>query len=66
MNKKKVIILISIILLVAIVATCLTIYFMRRAKYVYDIVEVSSIEYNTVRTDNRYGVIDRNGNIMVI
>ncbi len=65
MNKKKVIILISIILLVAIVATCLTIYFMRRAKYVYDIVEVSSIEYNTVRTDNRYGVIDRNGNIII-
>ena len=65
MNKKRVLVLISMIILIVVVAIVLTIYFMKRAKYVYDVVEVSNIEYNTVKIDNRYGVIDKNGNIIV-
>lgn len=65
MNKKKILVLISMIILIVVVAIVLTIYFMKRAKYVYDVVEVSNIEYNTVKIDNRYGVIDKNGNTIV-
>lgn len=65
MNKKKIIILISIILIIAIVVTFLIIYFIKRSKYVYDVVNVSNIEYNTVKIDDRLGIIDGNGNIVI-
>lgn len=65
MNKKKVITIICIIIIVTIITIILTLYFNKRAKYVYDIEEVKHIEYNTINIDNRYGVIDGNGNILV-
>ena len=65
MKKKKIIILVCIILLIAIIATLLTIYFVKRSKYVFDIVEVTNIEYNTVNIDGRYGVINGNGDIVI-
>ena len=65
MNKKKIIIVICVILLIAIIATFLTIYFIKRSKYVFDIVEVSNIEYNAVNIDDRYGVINGNGEIVI-
>ena len=65
MNKKKLIITVFIIVTVAIICTVLAIYFRKRAKYVYDIEQVSHIEYNTINVDNRYGVIDGKGNIII-
>ena len=65
MNKKKIIILVCIILVIAIIATLLTIYFVKRSKYVFDIVDVTNIEYNTVNIDGRYGVVNRNGDIVI-
>lgn len=65
MNKKKLIITVFIIVTVAIICTVLAIYFSKRAKYVYDIEQVSHIEYNTINVDNRYGVIDGKGNIII-
>ena len=65
MNKKKIMILTSIILVFVIIATILTIYFIKRSKYIYDIEEVSHIEYNTINIDNRYGVINGKGNIII-
>lgn len=65
MNKKKIIILIIIILIIAIIATFLTMYFLKRAKYVYDVVDVSEIKYNVIRVDGKSGVIDDNGNVII-
>lgn len=65
MNKKKIIILIIIILIIAIIATFLIMYFLKRAKYVYDIVDVSEIKYNVIRVDGKSGVIDDNGNVII-
>ncbi len=65
MKKKKVIIIIGIILIIAIIATCLTIYFMKRAKYVFDVAQITDIKYNTVNIEGRYGVIDGEGNIVI-
>ena len=65
MNKKKIIILIIIILIIAIIATFLIMYFLKRAKYVYDVVDVSEIKYNVIRVDGKSGVIDDNGNVII-
>ena len=66
MNKKKLIILISIIVVVIIaVVIGLIMYFNKRAKYIYDIEKVTNIEYNTLNIDNKYGVIDGEGNIII-
>ena len=65
MNKKKIVILVIIILIIAIIATILTMYFAKRAKYIYDIEIVSNVEYNTINVNNRYGVIDGKGNIII-
>lgn len=64
MNKKKIIIIIVIIVLIAIIAMLIS-YFNKRAKYVYDIEVVTDIKYNTICINNRYGVIDENGEIII-
>lgn len=65
MNKKKVILLVGIIVIIIAIATFLTIYFSNRAKYIYEIEKVTDINYNLIKENNRYGVIDREGNVLV-
>ena len=65
MNKKKIIIIAIVVVLVVALAIGLTIYFMKRAKYVYDIEMVSDIKYNVINVDNRVGVIDGSGNVVI-
>ena len=65
MNKKKVILLVGIIVIIIAIATFLTIYFSNRAKYIYEIEKVTDINYNIIKENNRYGVIDREGNVLV-
>ena len=65
MKKKRIIIIGILILIVIAIALSLIIYFSNRAKYVFDVEYVSNIEYNTVEVDNKYGVIDRKGNIVI-
>lgn len=65
MNKKKLIIIILIVVLLAVIATLLVLHLNKKEKYVYDIETVSYIKYNTIRINNRYGVIDDKGNIVI-
>ena len=65
MNKKRIIILALAIILIIAVAVFLVIYFNKRAKYVFDVVEVSNIEYNTINVDDRIGVINGKGDIVI-
>ena len=65
MNKKKFIILIVVLLVIVVMIVGLLMYFRKRAKYVYDIEQVTNIEYNTINIDSRYGVIDGKGNIII-
>lgn len=65
MNKKKLIIIILIVVLIAVVVTSLVLYFNKREKYVYDVETVTDVKYNTIRIDNRYGVIDDQGNVII-
>ncbi len=65
MKKKKLIIIGILILVIIAIVVSLIIYFSNRAKYVFDVEYVSNIEYGTVRIDDKYGVIDGNGNIVI-
>ena len=65
MNKKKVIILVAVVLVLIVAIVCATLYFNKRAKYVYDIEQVSNIEYNVINVNNRSGVIDGDGNVII-
>ena len=65
MKKKKLIIIGILILIIIAIVVSLIIYFSNRTKYVFDVEYVSNIEYNTVEVDNKYGVIDRKGNIVI-
>ena len=65
MKKKKLIIIGILILAIIAIVVSLIIYFSNRAKYVFDVEYVSNIEYSTVRIDDKYGVIDGNGNIVI-
>lgn len=65
MKKKRLIIIGILILVIIAIVVSLIIYFSNRAKYVFDVEYVSNIEYSTVRIDDKYGVIDGNGNIVI-
>ena len=65
MNKKRLVIIIVILLILAIATTFTILYFVKRAKYVYDIKDVSNIEYNIINIDGKYGVIDGKGNVII-
>lgn len=63
--KKRNIVIILILVIIVIVAILTTMYLNDKAKYVYKIEKVTSIDYNIINIDERYGVIDRQGNIIV-
>ena len=58
-------ILVVALVIVVVAVVCLVLFFNKRAKYVYDVVKVSNIEYNVISVDNRSGVIDGDGNIII-
>ena len=65
MNKKRLVLIIVILLILAIAVTFTILYFVKRAKYVYDIKDVLNIEYNIINIDGKYGVIDGKGNVVI-
>ena len=65
MKKKKLIIIGILILIIIAIVVSLIIYFSNRAKYIFDVEYVSNIEYNTVKVEDKYGVIDGKGNIVI-
>ena len=65
MKKKNLIIFGILILIIIATIISLIIYFSNRSKYVFDVEYVSNIEYNTVKIDDKYGVIDGDGNVII-
>lgn len=65
-SKKKIIILIVILLIVIAVAVGITMY-LNNQRYNYELSEISNdqIQYYKLEQDGKYGVIDREGNIVV-
>lgn len=64
MKKKSIFILIGVIIVIAI-AIVTVIYFINQSKYNFTIKRVTQIDYNVINKDERYGVINRNGDIIV-
>ena len=65
MKNKKIFIIIGILIIIVAIAVVLTMYFAKKSKYVYEIEQVSHVEYNTINIEGRYGVIDGKGNIVI-
>ena len=65
-SKKKIIILIVILLIIIAVAVGITMY-LNNQRYNYELSEISNdqIQYYKLEQDGKYGVIDREGNIVV-
>lgn len=65
MKKKSIFIVLIIIILIGIVVAGVSVYFNNKAKYDFEITKVTQINYHVINEDNKYGVIDRNGNVVV-
>lgn len=65
MKKKNVFILLGIVAIIAIIAVFAVIYFINKSKYDFKIEKVTEINYHVIYKDNKYGVINREGNIVV-
>lgn len=65
MKKKSVFIMIGIVILIVILAVGVTMYFRDKSKYDFEIVKVTQIDYHVLHDNNQYGVINRNGEIVV-
>lgn len=65
MKKKNVFMLLVIIAVIIIIAIFMTIYFMNKSKYDFDIEKVTEFNYHIINRDKKYGVINREGNVIV-
>ena len=65
MKKKSIFIVLIIIILIGIVVAGVSIYFNNKAKYDFEITKVEQINYHVINENNKYGVIDRDGNVVV-
>ena len=65
MKKKSIFIVLIFIILIGIVVAGVSIYFNNKAKYDFEITKVEQINYHVINENNKYGVIDRDGNVVV-
>ncbi len=65
MKKKSIFIIVGIIVVIALIAIGITIYLVDKSKYDFEIAKVTQIDYHVLHEDNQYGVINRNGEIVV-
>lgn len=65
MKKKSIFIVLIFIILIGISIAGVSIYFNNKAKYDFEITKVVQINYHVINENNKYGVIDRDGNVVV-
>lgn len=65
MKKKKILIVLAILIIIILIAIFATMYFIERSKYDYKIQKVTQIDYNVINVNDRYGVINRNGDVII-
>lgn len=65
MRKKKVFIIVGIIVIIAVIAIGIAMYLIDKSKYDFEITKVTQIDYHVLHQKNQYGVINRNGEIVV-
>ena len=65
MKKKKLFIILAVVIAIILIAIFTIMYFIERSKYDYKIQKVTRIDYNVINEKDRYGVINRNGDIII-
>lgn len=65
MKKKNIIILVVAIIIMVVIGVVISIFLMEKQKYNYQVEKVTQIDYNIINEEDRYGVIDKNGNVIV-
>ena len=65
MKRKSIFIVLIFIILIGIAIAGVSIYFNNKAKYDFEITKVVQINYHVINENNKYGVIDRDGNVVV-
>lgn len=65
MKKRNLFIILVVIIAIIMLSVFTALYFNNKAKYDYQIEKVSQIDYHIINKEDRYGVIDRQGNIIV-
>ena len=63
--KKKIFILLGIVIIAIILGVFTKMYLEDKSKYDFEIEMVTEINYNILYKDNKYGVINKNGEIVV-
>lgn len=65
MKKKKIFIIVGIIVIIAVIVIGIAMYLIDKSKYDFEITKVTQIDYHVLHQKNQYGVINRNGEIVV-
>ena len=65
MKKKSKLIVLGIMVVIIIIAIGVTIYWIDKSKYDFEITRVTQIDYHVLHQNNQYGVINRNGDVVV-
>ena len=65
MKKRNIFIILAVVAVIITFVVLLTIYLVDRAKYDFEIEKVKDINYHIIHEDNKYGVINREGQIVV-
>lgn len=61
----KIILIILLIIIIALLATFITIYFIEKSKIDYNIESIDDYKYSILYKDDKYGVINKEGEIVV-
>ncbi len=65
MKKRNLFMILIVIMTIIALSVFIVLHFNNKAKYDYQIEKISQIDYHIINKEDRYGVIDRQGNIIV-
>lgn len=65
MKKKNIMIIIMVAIIIVAIGVLTSMYLNQKAKYTYQIEKVTQIDYNIINEEDRYGVIDKNGKVVI-
>jgi len=65
MRKKKLLLILLTAIILVITMIIIFMYLNNRSKYAYNIEKVTEINYNVINKNDRYGVIDRGGQVII-
>jgi len=65
MKKKNIFIVLAITLIISVIVVITIMYFRNKSKYDFEIEKVTQVNYNIIYKNEKYGVINRQGDIII-